>query len=145
MRGPTLNTASAAGVIGAALRRRVVIADDNRDAAEILGMLLELEEYEVTLANSGMEALSIGRQLHPDVFILDIGMPGMSGYDVCRALRREDWGRHVCSIALTGWGHASDKQLAAVAGFDHHVTKPCDAVEIVAMLNAHFQERAAAF
>jgi len=106
--------------------RRVLLADDNRDAAESLAMLLELSEHEVRLAHSGNQALQIAEQMRPDVVVLDIGMPDMSGYEVAQRLRRETWGEKLVLIALTGWGQADDKRRAEAAGFDHHCTKPVD-------------------
>ncbi len=120
---------------------RILIADDNRDAADSLGMLLELAGHDVKVAHSGAAALAAGETYRPDVVILDIGMPDMSGYDVARAARRESWGRSVHLIALTGWGQASDKERAMAAGFDRHLVKPIDADILSALLNATLLER----
>jgi CheY-like chemotaxis protein/two-component sensor histidine kinase len=106
--------------------RRVLLADDNRDGAETLGMFLDLQGHEVHLAYGGAEALNLARQLKPEVAVLDIGMPDLSGYDVARCIRREAWGERVTLIALTGWSQERDKRRAKLAGFDHHVTKPID-------------------
>jgi CheY-like chemotaxis protein len=105
---------------------RILIADDNRDAADTMGMLLELGGHEVIVAHSGNQALELGRQRRPDVVILDIGMPDMNGYEVARTARNEDWGKSAYIIALTGWGQAEDKERARLAGFDRHLTKPVD-------------------
>jgi CheY-like chemotaxis protein len=105
---------------------RILIADDNRDAADTMGMLLELGGHEVIVAHSGNEALELGRQHRPQVVILDIGMPDINGYEVARRARSEDWGKSAYLIALTGWGQAEDKERARVAGFDRHLTKPVD-------------------
>ncbi len=105
---------------------RILIADDNRDAADTMGMLLELVGHEVIVAHSGNQALELGRQRRPDVVILDIGMPDINGYEVARTARSEDWGRSAYLIALTGWGQADDKERARMAGFDRHLTKPVD-------------------
>jgi CheY-like chemotaxis protein len=105
---------------------RILIADDNRDAADTMGMLLELGGHEVIVAHSGNQALELGRQRRPAVVILDIGMPDMNGYDVARTARNEDWGKSAYMIALTGWGQAEDKERARMAGFDRHLTKPVD-------------------
>ena len=115
---------------------RILIADDNRDAADSLGMLLEIAGHEVTVAHSGGEALSLGRKVRPDVVILDIGMPDINGYDVARAARSEDWGRHVFMLAITGWGQAADKEKAHAAGFDRHLTKPVDPDLVEELLSA---------
>jgi CheY-like chemotaxis protein/two-component sensor histidine kinase len=106
--------------------RRVLLADDNRDGAETLGMFLGLQGHEVHLAYGGAEALNLARKLRPEVAVLDIGMPDLSGYDVARCIRREPWGERVTLIALTGWSQEKDKRRAELAGFDHHVTKPVD-------------------
>ena len=105
---------------------RILIADDNRDAADTMGMLLQLGGHEVIVAHSGNQALELGRQRCPDVVILDIGMPDINGYEVARTARKEDWGKSVYMIALTGWGQADDKERARLAGFDRHLTKPVD-------------------
>jgi CheY-like chemotaxis protein len=107
-------------------RRRVLIADDNRDAAESLSLLLELSGHEVRVAHLGETALSLAQAFRPDVALLDIGMPDLSGYEVARALRQEPWATHLQLIALTGWGQDHDRRAAMEAGFDHHLTKPVD-------------------
>jgi two-component system, chemotaxis family, CheB/CheR fusion protein len=106
--------------------RRILIADDNRDSAESLGMLLNLSGHEVFLAHSGTEALNVAKEQRPDVAVLDIGMPDLSGYEVAQRIRLETWGQQITLIALTGWGQESDKRRAQAAGFDHHCTKPVD-------------------
>ncbi len=108
------------------VRRRVLIADDNRDAAESLAVLLELSGHEVRVALRGQNALTLAQTFRPDVALLDIGMPDMSGYEVARALRQDPWATDVQLIALTGWGQDDDRRRALEAGFDHHLTKPVD-------------------
>ena len=110
--------------------RRVLIADDNRDAAETLGMYLEMQGHEVHFAHSGSEALTTIAALKPEVGVIDIGMPDMSGYEVAQRIRHEAWGERITLIALTGWGQESDKRRALAAGFDHHCTKPIDPAEL---------------
>lgn len=110
--------------------RLILIIDDNVDAAASLGMLLELSGNEVLLAHSGEEGILVARQHRPTAIIIDIGLPGMDGYQVAQELRQEPWGRHVRLIALTGWGQTRDKEAAAAAGFDYHLTKPADADEV---------------
>ena len=124
-----------------ARRARILIADDNRDAADSLGMLLELAGHEVQVTYSGNVALTAGEGYRPDVIILDIGMPDMSGYDVARAARRQPWGRFAHLIALTGWGQAADKEQAMAAGFDRHLAKPIDADVLSALLDRILLER----
>ncbi len=105
---------------------RVLVADDNRDAAEALTLLLQITGYEVVTAHTGNEALEVAKQTRPHACILDIGMPGLSGYDVACALRSQSWGRDVLLVAVTGWGQSQDVERAMAAGFDRHFTKPVD-------------------
>lgn len=114
-------------------RRRVLVADDNRDAGESLAMLLRLDGHEVALAKDGAEALEMFERLRPEVAILDIGMPGLNGYQVAQRIRRKAQ-REVTLIAVTGWGQEADKARAAAAGFDHHFTKPVEPAALTALL-----------
>src|SRR3954469_18366165 len=104
---------------------RVLVADDNRDAADSLQRLLALSGHEVRVAYDGESAVNVGSEFRPRVAILDIGMPGTNGYDVARALRRRHGGE-LTLVALTGWGQDADRRRASDAGFDHHLTKPVD-------------------
>ncbi len=106
------------------IKRRVLIADDNRDAADSLAMLLRLEGHEVTVVHDGKQALAAFHELNPEVALLDIGMPELDGYEVARQVREGTLGRAVTLVAVTGWGQESDKALALAAGFNHHFTKP---------------------
>jgi PAS domain S-box-containing protein len=115
--------------------RRVLIADDNEDAANSLGMLLELAGHQVRIAHGGLAALKIAAEFRPDAVLLDIGMPDLNGYDTARALRAAPGGTDLELIALTGWGHPDDKNRAAEAGFDRHLTKPVDPAELEALLS----------
>jgi PAS domain S-box-containing protein len=114
--------------------RRVLVADDNQDAADSLGMILELAGHEVRVAHGGRKALEIAAGFHPDVVLLDIGMPDLNGYEAARALRAAPGGADLELIALTGWGHPDDKRRAAEAGFDRHLTKPVDPAVLEALL-----------
>ena len=107
-------------------RRRVLVADDNRDSAETLAMLLRVDGHEVMIAHDGPAALAAFGGFTPDIVLLDIGMPGSNGYEVARQIRRASLGAEVKLIAITGWGQEADKQKAFAAGFDHHLTKPVD-------------------
>jgi CheY-like chemotaxis protein len=115
-------------------RRRVLIADDNRDAADSLALLLELSGHEVRVAHLGQTALSLAQTFRPNVGLLDIGMPDISGYEVARALRQEPWATHLQLIALTGWGQDDDRRRALEAGFDHHMTKPIDPDQLATLI-----------
>ena len=106
--------------------RRILLADDNRDAAESLSMLLQMSGHEVHVAFSGAEALETARRVRPDIGIFDIGMPDLNGYELAERLRREAWGKNIVLIAITGWGQEADKRHAMFAGFDHHLTKPIE-------------------
>jgi CheY-like chemotaxis protein len=115
---------------------RVLIADDNRDSAESLGMLLEMSGHVVYLAHDGLDALAAAAEKLPDIALLDIGMPGMDGYEVATNIRRETWGSNMTLIAITGWGQEDNKRLARTAGFDHHLTKPMDSAVLDSILAA---------
>jgi signal transduction histidine kinase/CheY-like chemotaxis protein len=117
----------------------IVVADDNRDAADSLAMLLEIQGYRVTVGYTGTQALQIVRATAPQAAILDIGMPDMTGYEVATRIRAEAWGRNICLIAVTGWGQEDDKARATAAGFDHHLTKPVDPDEVARLLQAVFK------
>jgi PAS domain S-box-containing protein len=122
-------------------RHKILVADDNSDAADSLAMLLEMNGYSVSVGHSGEEALQLGRQALPSAMILDIGMPDITGYEVARRVRRERWGSGVYLIAVTGWGQQEDKSRAIAAGFDHHMTKPVDPDEVQRLLDAFFNRR----
>ena len=114
--------------------RRVLIADDERDSALMLSTLLELEGYEVRTVHGGQEALDLARTFKPHVVLLDIGMPKVTGYDAARRLRQRYGEDCPVLIAVTAWKQASDKILANLAGFDHHVAKPYDPNELIRLL-----------
>jgi signal transduction histidine kinase/ActR/RegA family two-component response regulator len=122
-------------------RCKVLIADDNKDAADSLMMLLSVSGYEVRVAYSGPQALEIAGTYHPDALVLDIGMPEMTGYEVAIAIRKEPWGAGALLIALTGWGQQEDKNRAQSAGFDKHFTKPANAQAIEAAIAEFAQNR----
>jgi PAS domain S-box-containing protein len=115
----------------AVVTKRVLIADDNLDAAESLQLWLQLAGHEVRIAANGTEALSAAEVFLPEVALLDLGMPDISGLEVARRIRAASWGRGMVLIALTGWGQEEDRRRSAEAGFDHHLTKPVppDAIE----------------
>jgi len=110
------------------------VADDNRDAGETLAMLLRLDGHEVHIANDGLEAVELFGRVQPEVVILDIGMPGLSGHEVARRIREHRSEPAVTLIALTGWGQKADKDRAAASGFDHHFTKPVEPDILSALL-----------
>lgn len=114
--------------------RRIVIADDNTDTAASLAALLQLAGHETYTAHDGMEALRTAERLHPDVVLLDIQMPLLDGYEVCRRIRQRPWGKSVTLIAVTGLGQPQDRLRSREAGFDEHLTKPPDYGEITRLL-----------
>jgi CheY-like chemotaxis protein len=113
---------------------RILVADDNVDAAESLGLVLRMWNHEVCVAQSGGAALEIALRDRPDVCILDIGMPDMSGYEVARRIRTQPWGGGTVLFALTGWGQSDDVDRAKAAGFNEHMTKPVDLARLAALL-----------
>lgn len=115
-------------------QRRILVADDNRDAAETLAMLLKLDGHDVHVANDGLEAVDMFSRVSPDVVILDIGMPGLSGHEVARRIRDLGTEPPVTLIAITGWGQKADKDRAMESGFDHHFTKPVEPTVLSALL-----------
>jgi CheY-like chemotaxis protein len=104
--------------------RRVLVVDDNVDAAESTALLLRFLGHEVQVAHDGPSALEAARQFRPEIVLLDIGLPGMSGYEVARALRARPEGRGVVLAAVTGYGQEEDRRQSREAGFDYHLTKP---------------------
>ncbi len=114
--------------------RRILIVDDNRDAAESLGTLLEIRGNEVQVAGDGPSALAAIGAWHPAVVLLDIGLPGMDGYEVARRVRAQPGLEDTVLIALTGWGQEDDRRRSREAGFDHHLVKPVDFQVLEALL-----------
>jgi DNA-binding response OmpR family regulator len=115
--------------------RRVLVVDDNADAAESLAMLLEANGDAVRVAYDGEEALEAEGDFRPEVVLLDIGMPKLSGYEVARRIRDARGGK-VLIVAITGWGQEEDRRRAREAGFDHHFTKPVDYQALLDVINA---------
>ncbi len=115
-------------------RRRILIADDNLDAAESLMELLQILGNDVRVANDGMEAVHAAGELKPDVILLDIGMPNLNGYEACRRIREQTWSEKTVLIALTGWGQDEDRRRSSEAGFDHHLVKPVDLTALQKLL-----------
>lgn len=111
---------------GPAPRRRILVADDNQDSAESLGMLLELAGHEVRLAHDGLQALEAAASFAPDVMLLDIGLPRLDGYQVAMRLRQDPRLDRMLLVAVTGYGTDGDRERARAAGFDHHLVKPVD-------------------
>jgi PAS domain S-box-containing protein len=115
-------------------KRRVLVADDNRDAANSLAMLLRMEGHDVEVVHDGISAIEGIRAHKPEVAILDIGMPGMDGYEVARLAREGFAKSDLTLIAVTGWGQKNDVERAMASGFDHHFTKPLEPSSLAALL-----------
>jgi CheY-like chemotaxis protein len=116
------------------VRFRILVADDNLDAAESLGMMLRLMGNDVRTVRDGLQALEEAATFRPDLALLDIGMPRLNGYDTARRIREQRWGQEIVLVALTGWGQEEDKRKAAEAGFDRHFTKPVNPSELAALM-----------
>jgi CheY-like chemotaxis protein len=105
---------------------RILVVEDSSDIASSLRTLFEAEGYECHIAATGETALSLALTLQPDVVLMDIGLPDMSGYDVARQIRRQHRFRRMLQIAVTGWGSKIDRERSLAAGIDHHLVKPVD-------------------
>ena len=116
--------------------RVVLLADDNVDALEVLAELLRLEGHEVHVAYDGHAAARLAAQVRPHVLVLDIGMPGLNGYEVARQVRALPWGSDALLVAATGWGQEEDRRKATHAGFDLHLTKPFAPDQLLAAIAA---------
>jgi PAS domain S-box-containing protein len=114
--------------------RRVLVVDDNVDAAESIGMLLRLWGHAVRLAHNGPQAIQAAAEQRPEIVVLDIGLPGMNGYEVARHLRQQPEFHNAMLIAVTGYGQDEDRRRTEEAGFDHHLTKPVDPVALENLL-----------
>jgi len=113
--------------------RRVLVVDDLRDSADSLGALLESAGHSVHVAYNGEQALALAELHRPEVVLLDLGMPGIDGCEVCQRLRAAPWSAGMVIIAQTGWGQERDRQRTRDAGFDHHLVKPIDPDELDAL------------
>jgi two-component system CheB/CheR fusion protein len=114
--------------------RRILVVEDNPDAAATLRDFLELSGHEVELANSGTDGVQAARDFHPEVVLCDLGLPGMDGYEVAAALRRDPETASAKLIAVTGYGREEDRRKSKEAGFDLHLTKPVDPVQLRRLL-----------
>jgi CheY-like chemotaxis protein len=128
-------TAAPSHLAGRARSRRILIVDDNRDAAITLSMMLRLMGNEIQTAFDGAAALEAADQFRPDLIVLDIGLPKMSGYEVARKVRERPWGQGLTLVALTGWGQEEDRRRSQEAGFDYHFVKPIDIADLKRVLS----------
>ena len=124
---------------------RILIVDDNADGARSLALVLSASGNNVRTAHDGVQALAVAREFRPEIVLLDIGLPGMNGYEVARNLRRMPELSHPVLVAVTGWGSEEDRRRTREAGFDHHLTKPVemnDLVSLIAGIKAPADEKA---
>jgi PAS domain S-box-containing protein len=115
---------------------RVLVADDNVDAARSLAMVLEMAGYEVRVAHSGREALEQAEWFRPTVLLLDLSMPELDGFEVCRRIRAQPWGEEMRLLALSGWGQPSHRSAATEAGFDRHLVKPIEPAGLIQLVRS---------
>jgi CheY-like chemotaxis protein len=127
-------TPAPVGLAAGALR--ILIVDDNVDSAESLALLLQFGGHDTEVAFDGREGLEACERVRPDAILLDIGLPLMSGLEVCQRIRETPEGRSIVIIALTGWGQEDDRERSAAAGFDGHIVKPVDHDALLALLDS---------
>jgi PAS domain S-box-containing protein len=113
---------------------RILVVDDNTDAATSLAMLLKITGNQTETAYDGLEAVEAAAKFRPDVILLDIGLPKLNGYDACRRIREQPWGKNVVMVALTGWGQEEDRHKSKDAGFNGHLIKPVDYAALMKLL-----------
>ena len=115
-------------------RRRVLVVDDNENGAKVLGMLLTALGNEVRSCYDGLTAIEVASEFHPDVILLDLGMPKLNGFDTAIRIRQEPWGKDIVLAALSGWGQDDDKRRTRQAGFDYHFVKPIEPAALQRLL-----------
>ena len=120
---------------------RILIVDDNVDANESLSLLLQTEGHDVRSAQDGQTALRLAREFKPQMVLLDLSLPNMDGYEIMRRLRADAGAHQPFVAALTGYGHAEERQRTTDAGFDHHFVKPVDFDELIAMISSLHNSR----
>ena len=108
------------------VRRRILVVDDNADAMSSMAMMLEIMGGDVRTAHDGLEAVKVAETFRPHLILMDIGMPNLNGYDACRRIRRQGWGKNAVIVALTGWGQKEDMRISEEAGFNSHLVKPVE-------------------
>ncbi|RZA06035.1 MAG: response regulator, partial [Moraxellaceae bacterium] len=118
------------------VKKRIMLIDDNVDFVTTMATLLETKGHDVRIAHDGFAALKIAQEFLPEIAFLDIGMPGMNGYDLARHLRELPETAEATLIAITGWGQEKDRQLSQDAGFDNHLVKPVDLAHVLRLIEA---------
>ncbi len=116
---------------------RILVVDDNKAAATMLKMVVKMLGNEVRAAHDGQEAVEVAADFRPDVVLMDLGMPRMSGYEAARHIREQAWGQNMVLVALTGWGQEEDRERTREAGFDHHLVKPAEPAALQELLANH--------
>jgi CheY-like chemotaxis protein len=113
---------------------RILVVDDNVDSATSLTMMLRMMGHEIKTAHDGKAALAAAHSFRPDIILLDIGLPELSGYEVCQRIRQEPWGQNMVIIAQTGWGQEEDRRKSKEMGFNYHLVKPVDPALLTALI-----------
>ena len=131
---PAAPTAQESGTDDAV--RRILVVDDNRDAADTLALTLRMFNHEVRVVYDPLQAIELAEGFRPDLVFMDVGMPGMNGYDLVKVMRGRPWSEQTMIVALTGWGQEEDRRRSREAGFDHHLVKPAEFTDIEAMCRA---------
>ena len=117
-----------------AMQARVMVVDDNVDAAEVLGEALTARGYEARVVFDGPSAIALAATFAPHLGLLDLGLPGMDGFEVARRLRKAPGGSDLKLVTISGYGHEADRELSRAAGFDAHLVKPVDLDAIAALI-----------
>jgi CheY-like chemotaxis protein len=117
-------------------KARILVVDDNVDTARGMARLLKLIGHDVAVAHDGPKAIEVAREYNPEFILLDIGLPGMSGYEVAAKLRREECCLDAVIVAVSGYGQDEDRRRSKASGFDHHLTKPLDHEALMSLLSA---------
>ncbi len=131
---PGGGTVGAVGEPSTGAGRRVLLADDNKDAVDMLARVLQVLGHETKVAYDGQAAVEQAAFYRPEVCLLDIGMPKLNGYEAARRIRQESWGQKLLLVALTGWGQDEDRRRSREAGFDHHLVKPVEPAALQTLL-----------
>ena len=116
------------------MRKKVLLIDDDAVLSRLFSVRLRGAGYDVAVACDGVQSISAVRRERPDVILLDIGLPRLNGYEACRRIRREPWGKDIVIVALTGWGQEDDRVQSREAGFDAHMVKPVDHETLLGLL-----------
>ena len=132
----TLNSTLAADKLQAVRQAalKILVVDDNRDGADSLSEMLGLIGNDTRIGYDGEQALVLAAEYQPDVILLDIGLPKLNGYEVCRRVGAQAWSQAMVLIAVTGWGQEKDRDLTREAGFDYHLVKPVDPEALMKLL-----------